>query len=752
MCYSLGKFCSERRRRENEGPCDCGCDQRRITEFHANLHTMLQATACDPEHVPEFDLAALDPSTSKPVAGEVVKTALYPYACAMGECKRACPCGWNKVFGSCPEQPALEDGGDTIRACKRDADATQTMDWNTWQRVPRAQPPPKDPSDPTYEPPGTGDDKVGYNTYWFPVVGTRLEFMHHLRESWLAYRVHAWWKTWHRVCSARRVQRCFVEPAVLGATNVQPWQRNWVLAHVDFSAVVKVTRLAEATGAFQETSEMLTMVITANPRLQLVSDLDEGRFRQALEADGVVSYPTADTLVVYAMSDLRHCANYYGSVLPQVLEWAHTGRVPERSEMEFVSWGVRQPGSDTSRELGQGLVDFDPATMQARQPFIQTGHSGKPLVQIAEDGKTYKLVTLMPGLEDCTNLDINRDGSLNDFAGLHGLLVLALLENVTGVRTCDTCCQAEDGKGPSDGANVHVTAGVKRLVRENKNPGSGARGLFELVAAHRQGPRVERQHKRALTSVSEILYVYLDKFVGFEAECGYKGSRKDHAFDMVPATRGKAGSADEGVLRGRHRPCPCDRCLQGDYGRCLVTRLFPNPHGTHRLARKANATARANTRARTTMDFAAVIKVGKVVVVRVATSEPNPHHELYFLGVVRKDLDQSDDVDHRLVWRTTKMEEVGVLGVVNQNTLLMRFQWLWYQPHKRAPPGLEGARGYKFAPAEKIAVHPCFGVATGPTQSPNLAMGKGVRYQGGHYWILPDMHDEIQQDTVDLSP
>ena len=71
---------------------------------------------------------------------------------------------------------------------------------------------------------------------------------------------------------------------------------------------------------------------------------------------------------------------------------------------------------------------------------------------------------------------------------------------------------------------------------------------------------------------------------------------------------------------------------------------------------------------------------------------------------------------------------------------------------KVAPAGLEGARGYKFAPAEKIAVHPCFGVATGPTQSPNLAMGKGVRYQGGHYWILPDMHDEIQQDTVDLSP
>jgi hypothetical protein len=96
--------------------------------------------------------------------------------------------------------------------------------------------------------------------------------------------------------------------------------------------------------------------------------------------------------------------------------------------------------------------------------------------------------------------------------------------------------------------------------------------------------------------------------------------------------------------------------------------------------------------------------------------------------------------------------KVGVLGVIKKNTLLMRFKWLWHQPNKRAPPGLEGARAYKFAPAEKVTVHPCFGVAAGPTQSPNLVMGKGVRYQGGHCWIVPDMHDEIQQDRVDLSP
>ena len=114
-----------------------------------------------------------------------------------------------------------------------------------WQLVPRAQPPQVDPSDPTCELPGTGDQRVSHNAHWFPVVGTQLEFMHHLHDSWLACRVHAWWKKWHRACNVRRVQRCFIEPAVLGAAHVQPWQRNWVLAHIDFSAAVKITRLAE---------------------------------------------------------------------------------------------------------------------------------------------------------------------------------------------------------------------------------------------------------------------------------------------------------------------------------------------------------------------------------------------------------------------------------------------------------------------------------------------------------------------------
>ena len=101
---------------------------------------------------------------------------------------------------------------------------------------------------------------------------------------------------------------------------------------------------------------------------------------------------------------------------------------------------------------------------------------------------------------------------------------------------------------------------------------------------------------------------------------------------------------------------------------------------------------------------------------------------------------------------TTSALRIGTLGLINKNTLLMRFRWLWYQPHKRGRGGLKGARAHKCHRTEGITKHPCFGVATGPTQSPNLVEGKGVRIQGGHHWILPDMHEEILRDRVDLSP
>lgn len=99
--------------------------------------------------------------------------------------------------------------------------------------------------------------KPKYSTYWFPVVGTRAEFMLALRKSYEAYCAHIFWVEYDALYRKRAKYRFLVEPAVKGQLGVPEWQRNWVVGHVDFAATIRVQRTASATGSFEQTSQLL---------------------------------------------------------------------------------------------------------------------------------------------------------------------------------------------------------------------------------------------------------------------------------------------------------------------------------------------------------------------------------------------------------------------------------------------------------------------------------------------------------------
>jgi hypothetical protein len=138
-------------------------------------------------------------------------------------------------------------------------------------------------------------------------------------------------------------------------------------------------------------------------------------------------------------------------------------------------------------------------------------------------------------------------------------------------------CRATDqsvlrGRGRQGQCRWIVVCRVARCQRsdavEGVNPGSGAGGLVELMAAHRPRPKVARVHKTGLTAATNYVFAYAgvadgSAFADMHAQAGYSGSL-DHVYTIEPASvRADAADADRGFLRHANRPCPCDQCLQG---------------------------------------------------------------------------------------------------------------------------------------------------------------------------------------------
>ena len=720
--------------------CDCGCDSAKVTTFLASPSSAIDCTVCPRVHIPEFDLPEYDPLTAQET-GRVRQTKLHPFKCLEGSCD--C-CGWDQAFGSCPVQNVPIKGLDVeFRACNVDSTAGRQFAWHSWQRIPNTPPPVDNPDDPEYSPTAV---KATYTTVWFPMTGSRAEFFCAFKKSFEEYRVHMGWIKWHHVCEARALDRLGIQVALKGPMGVEDWQRNWIFGHTDFAAAIKVTRMAEATGSFAQTSQMCTSGITHDWRLQLVSDLPAGKYRSGLEREGVVSYVAADTTVVFAMGNSAHNAQYYGNVMVQAMEVLHTGRVPAGSQMEFYFRGERLLGSDTSRPLAHGLVDATAAV----PPFIRSGHSGIPMVRLSDDGSRYRPVVTERGIKSCTRFRENRDGCLAQFQALHAFLVYVLFMTYTAVLIVNVCCQAGGGKGFADGLSRVVSQGCKILALQGHECGSESRGLCQLVARHRSAPETPRQLKRGLTAVTNYLYCWAgppdgSAFVDFYADAGYKGSRKDHLFVSEPKTWGSQ-EGDRGFLLTQNRPCGCDPHLAGLPDQCTVSRLFKNLRGNHEIERASSRAARAVVRSRVTTAFVESVDDGTVVVVRVHADEPNQHNEPYFLGVVMKDED--GEADEKFVWRNEKTQTVNHT-VVTKNTWLIRFRWLHYCPAKTSPSKtLEGARAYQFLPGDAdTVVFPASAVITKKatvTAAQELWRGKD------HFWFVKEAHAAVMADGLDL--
>ena len=721
--------------------CACGCDPKRMEAFLMTPTLAVEATVCPSVHIPEFDLPEYDEKTGLE-SGGVRETKLVPFECLQGLCP---DCGWSKVFGQCPNQIVKVGTFDkSFQACSIDSSPGSQFAWNAWQRMPNTAPPIENPDDPDYSPTAA---KPTYTTVWFPMTGSRAEFMYAFYESFLAYRVHMGWIKWQHVCEGRALDRLGIQVAVKGVLRVEPWQRNWILGHTDFAATISVTRLAEATGAFPQTAQCCTFYLTYDFRLQLVADLPRGRFRSGLERDNVVSCVTADTTVVFCMGNANNDAQFYANASIQAMEVLHTGRVPEHSRMEFYFRGNRLLGSDTSRPLIRGLVDAtDPVA-----PFIRSGHSGVSMVKLREDGKHFLPAVTDRPIDTCTRFRENRDGCSKQFQGLNAFLLYALYMCYTAVLLVNVCCQAGGGKGPADGVSRVVSQGCKILALQGHEAGSESRGLCQLVANHRQAPETPRQLKLGLTAVTNFLYCWVgdpdgSAFADFHAEKGYEGSRKDHLFESVASSWGTE-ETDRGFFDTHNRPCGCDPHLAGKPDECQVKRLFHNVKKRHESERKSGGSKRATVRSRVTKEFVESIEEGSIVVVRVHADEPNTHDEPYFLGVVTRD-EGDDGKDQKLVWRNEKTQAVQH-NVVTKNTWLIRFRWLHYCPgvtHKSKT--IEGSRAYQYAPGDAdTVIFPASSVITKKattTAAQELWQGKD------HYWFAKSAHSAVMKDGLDL--
>ena len=468
------------------GVCGCGRNQAGMKEWCASADSSLTCSMCPAEPVPEFALPTFHEKTCELLEVEWVPK-LHPLACHEGKCDA---CGWNKAFAGCPTKTVVIGAhSQEINACAVDT-ANKMMSWHSWQRIPNSLPPTNDDNDPDHVPPSSA--KVSCSTHWFPVSGTRAEFMLAVKAAFVECREHMFWVKWHRIHEKRVTSRFIIEPAALGKDGVKPWQLHTIVMYSDFAATIKLPRSAEATGSFEQTSQMFVSVMTHDGRLMRVDDLPPGTLKARLKKEGVQAYPCADTTVLCAMSNANNDTDFCGSALAQALEVVHTGKAPEGSKMEFVHDGVRLAGSDTSRPLAHGLKDWGD-TMPPTAPFVKCGHAGQSFVQLGSDGKSFKDIVEMPSGSRTGVIEF-RDGCKAQFQGRHAFLVHSLFERITGVKFSNVCSGWFVARGVA-GCQVTGTSGSERWERvEGFVWDGGCKAASANATAHRKDG-AEVRHK-----------------------------------------------------------------------------------------------------------------------------------------------------------------------------------------------------------------------------------------------------------------
>ena len=497
---------------------------------------------------------------------------------------------------------------------------------------------------------------------------------------------------------------------------------------------------------------MYVAVCSHDPKLALTADLPPGKTRSRLEKAGVVSYQHCDQTILFACSEAPNDTQFFGTAMEDFLEVLHTGSAPRNCGGEFFLEGRRLPGSRTDQgPLDDGLIDH-PAD-QPTTPLIKSGHSGVSVVdrRSAAEKAAGPQVQNQPKLDDTNRTIVQslRDGSTKQFQGLNAQRFTCNVKANTGCDHHDTRCMAGCGKGPHDGAAVVVSTGVGEAARKKRVPVSGSRGLAMLAACMKPFPAVPRERQVSRRSHTRYVYAcYPGDGSGFQdchAEVGYVGSASDYHYQTHPA----ATEGSEGWIKAMHRPCPCQPCLRGDYANCKLRHLFVwdtaagaedqrNKVRHYQIKGKSGAVERKKSKRIDLDAFAAKIKQGTRIAVRVHGDEPNDQGERFFVGVA---------IGSPCVWKNTKSQNLGT-NAIRKGIWVVQIRWCHRRGAATPPTDLDGALGYRLKDNEASVVLPLEGAmhsAHDPLQRMQFRVAGG-----GHTWLTQGDHAEIMDNPLDL--
>ena len=398
-------------------------------------------------------------------------------------------------------------------------------------------------------------------------------------------------------------------------------QKGAIRIEADFAAKHRPHRLGEVTAGRRDDTHVLVIVITHDYRMQRVSDLPKNRLRSRLAAEGVESYHTCDTTVVYAYSNAPHNAAFYNSALVEAVEVVATGKAPAGCNGEFIVNKIRLAGSRKN-----GSVEV----------VAPSGHNVTQIADQADGGVATPLIK-----QDINHVYVVHDGCVPQFTGgnaQHGVQSLAMeLTRRLGrtVTVEDIRLVAGHGKSPCDGAGkcpkCAVENGRLNKVGAVDTSGSGSRAVFVEAAFGLPEPTTSRVSSLSLQAHSHYVYAwYPDDGTGFgdyAANKPYDGISRDCWHAPHPGNT----DPDDAHIVCRLRPCVCAPCLQGQHAGCLVPGLVPgNEPRTNQmvLARRVDAVHR--TRQVAAQDHSKLLKTGVRVVVRVHADEDTD--EPYFLA------------------------------------------------------------------------------------------------------------------------
>lgn len=356
------------------------------------------------------------------------------------------------------------------------------------------------------------------------------------------------------------------------------------------------------------------------------------------------------------------------------------------------------------------------------------------------DSSMHTSVPILRNVGAGTKVLTSEDGSSSQFIrGKDGQFVVQQLNAQTGCYHTHVRCEAQAGKGPSDGAMLSIISAVKREIQNGFNPDSGARGLTQLMAYTRRRPRVPRSAKTAFHSHTNLVYGFFpdDAFESVKAETGIAGSNSIHFVQSHAANT----STDDSWVTYRKRPCPCDECLAGNFSKCLVPELIPdNGLRTIQLSTKKTQNRRGTATRAATVDYVAKIKLGTKVAVRVHRGDYNEHGEAYYLAIV---FAANGD---RHSWKNPKTQRFGS-NLVKKGVHLLRLRWLHYQPDAPILMDDPESRAYTTVPNEATAVFPASATIMSAFDSVQLLRRDG---ENKVYRLPSSAHEEIIAEEIDL--